>query len=116
MLPRLALLVLCCSALVSAGELKLISLFSDHAVLQAGDAAVFGKAHPGSKVSVKLGSTEATATAGNDGKWTTTLRGLLLFVRGEWDREARVGAAFRGRSFGADVRARGVFGCEAEGR
>jgi hypothetical protein len=40
----------------------------------------------------------------------------LLFVRGEWDREARVGAAFRGRSFGADVRARGVFGCEAEGR
>ena len=83
MLPRLALLVLCCSALVSAGELKLISLFSDHAVLQAGDAAVFGKAHPGSKVSVKLGSTEATATAGNDGKWTTTLRGLKATEQGK---------------------------------
>jgi len=39
----------------------------------------------------------------------------LLFVRGEWDREARVGAAFRGRSFGADVRARGIFGRKAEG-
>jgi len=83
MLPRLALLVLCCSALVSAGELKLISLFSDHAVLQAGDAAVFGKAHPGSKVKVKLGSTEATATAGNDGKWTATLAGLKATEQGK---------------------------------
>ena len=77
MLPRLAaLVVLCCSALVSAGELKLVSLFSDHAVLQAGDAAVFGKAHPGAKVSVKLGAAEAAATAGNDGKWSVTLGGL----------------------------------------
>ncbi len=83
MLPRLATLVLCCSALVSAGELKLISLFSDHAVLQAGDAAVFGKAHPGAKVSVKLGSTEATATAGNDGKWTATLAGLKATEQGK---------------------------------
>jgi sialate O-acetylesterase len=68
---------------VSAGELKLISLFSDHAVLQAGDAAVFGKAHPGSKVKVKLGSTEATATAGNDGKWTATLAGLKATEQGK---------------------------------
>ena len=83
MLPRLALLVLCCSALVSAGELKLISLFSDHAVLQAGDAAVFGKAHPGSKVSVKLGSAEASATAGSDGKWSATLRGLKATEQGK---------------------------------
>ena len=83
MLPRLATLVLCCSALVSAGELKLISLFSDHAVLQAGDAAVFGKAHPGAKVSVKLGSTETTATAGNDGKWTATLAGLKATEQGK---------------------------------
>ena len=83
MLPRLALLVLCCSALVSAGELKLISLFSDHAVLQAGDAAVFGKAHPGSKVSVKLGSVEATATAGADGKWRATLAGLKPTEQGK---------------------------------
>ena len=83
MLPRLALLVLCCSALVSAGELKLISLFSDHAVLQAGDAAVFGKAHPGAKVKVKLGSTEATASAGSDGKWTATLAGLKATEQGK---------------------------------
>jgi hypothetical protein len=39
----------------------------------------------------------------------------LLFVRGERDLEARVGATFRGRSFGADVRARGIFGRKAEG-
>ena len=83
MLPRLAFLVLCCSALVSAGELKLISLFSDHAVLQAGDAAVFGKAHPGSKVSVKLGSAEALATAGSDGKWSATLTGLKATEQGK---------------------------------
>ena len=39
----------------------------------------------------------------------------LLFVKGEWDREARVGAAFGGRSLGSEVWARGVFGCETEG-
>jgi sialate O-acetylesterase len=76
MLPRLTPVVLFFSALLSAGELKLVSLFSDHAVLQAGDAAVFGKAHPGSKVQVKLGSAEASAVAGNDGKWSATLAGL----------------------------------------
>ena len=76
MLPRLAPVVLLFSAFVSAGELKLVSLFSDHAVLQAGDAAVFGKAHAGAKVSVKLGSAEASATAGNDGRWSVTLAGL----------------------------------------
>jgi hypothetical protein len=37
MLPRLAFLVLCCSALVTAAELKVNRLFSDHAVLQAGE-------------------------------------------------------------------------------
>ena len=84
MLPRLAaLVVLCCSVLVSAGELKLVSLFSDHAVLQAGDAAVFGKAHPGAKVSVKLGVAEASATAGNDGKWSATLAGLKPTEQGK---------------------------------
>ena len=83
MLPRLACLMLCCSALVSAGELKLISLFSDHAVLQAGDAAVFGKAHPGSKVSVKLGSAEASTTVGTDGKWRATLAGLKPTEQGQ---------------------------------
>jgi len=84
MLPRLAsLVVLCYSALVSAGELKLIALFSDHAVLQAGDAAVFGKAHPGAKVNVKLGSVEASATAGQDGKWSATLAGLKATEQGK---------------------------------
>jgi len=83
MLPRLASVVLFFSALVSAGELKLVSLFSDHAVLQAGDAAVFGKARPGAKVSVKLGSAEASATAGDDGKWAAKLAGLKPTEQGK---------------------------------
>lgn len=83
MLPRLAPVVLLFSAFVSAGELKLVSLFSDHAVLQAGDAAVFGKAHPGAKVGVKLGSVEASATAGSDGKWSATLAGLKPTEQGK---------------------------------
>ena len=83
MLPRLAPVVLFFSALVSAGELKLVALFSDHAVLQAGDAAVFGKAHPGARVAVKLGTAEASATAGNDGKWSVTLAGLKPTEQGK---------------------------------
>ena len=83
MLPRLAPVVLLFSAFVSAGELKLVSLFSDHAVLQAGDAAVFGKAYPGSKVQVKLGTAEAAATAGSDGKWSATLSGLKPTEQGK---------------------------------
>ena len=76
MLPRLAFLVLCCSALVSAGELKLNRLFSDHAVLQAGESAVYGKARPGAKVSVALGDAKAEAVAGADGVFRATLKGL----------------------------------------
>ena len=48
-----------------------------------GDAAVFGKAHPGSKVSVKLGSVEGTTTAGTDGKWRATLAGLKPTEQGK---------------------------------
>jgi sialate O-acetylesterase len=76
MLPRLAFLVLCCSALVTAGELKLNRLFSDYAVLQAGESAVYGKARPGAKVSVTLGEAKAEAVAGADGVFRTTLTGL----------------------------------------
>ena len=76
MLPRLAFLVLCCSALVTAGELKLNRLFSDYAVLQAGESAVYGKARPGAKVSVTLGEAKAEAVAGADGVFRATLKGL----------------------------------------
>ena len=76
MVPRLVFLVLCCSALVTAGELKLNRLFSDHAVLQAGESAVYGKARPGAKVSVALGEAKAEAVAGADGVFRATLKGL----------------------------------------
>jgi sialate O-acetylesterase len=82
MLPRLASLVLCCSALVSAGELKLNRLFSDHAVLQAGESAVYGKARPGAKVVVSLGEAKAEAVAGADGVFRTSLKGLKATEQG----------------------------------
>ena len=39
----------------------------------------------------------------------------LLFVRGEWDREARVRATFRAGAFGTERGAGSFFGGEAEG-
>ena len=82
MLPRLASLVLCCSALVSAAELKVNRLFSDHAVLQSGESAVYGKARPGAKVVVSLGEAKAEAVAGADGVFRTSLKGLKATEQG----------------------------------
>lgn len=80
---RLTPILLLASAWVQAGELKLVSLFSDHAVLQAGEAAVFGKAHPGAKVDVALGAVRASAVAGPDGNWKTLLGGLTPTEEGK---------------------------------
>ena len=82
MLPRLASLVLCCSALVSAAELKVNRLFSDHAVLQSGESAVYGKARPGAKVVVSLGEAKSEAVAGADGVFRTSLKGLKATEQG----------------------------------
>ena len=75
-MPRLTPLLLLVSALVQAGDLKLSSIFSDHAVLQAGEANVYGKAQPGSTVEVVYGDVKATATTGTSGVFKTTLTGL----------------------------------------
>jgi sialate O-acetylesterase len=65
------------SALVPAAAVAaptLDPLFSDHAVLQRGKPiAIWGKADPGEKVTVTLGSASRTATAGKDGGWRVDL-------------------------------------------
>jgi len=73
---RLTPLLLLLTSLVQAGDLKLSSVFSDHGVLQAGEANIYGKAKPGASVEVVYGAAKATATAGADGVFKTTLTGL----------------------------------------
>lgn len=56
----------------------LAPVFQDHAVVQRGKPLpVFGKAAPGSAVTVSLAGRSATATAGEDGRWTVTLPPLV---------------------------------------
>ena len=74
--------MLCCSVLASAAELKVNRLFSDHAVLQAGESAVYGRARPGAKVAVSLGGAKAETVAGADGVFRTTLKGLKATEQG----------------------------------
>ena len=80
---RLTPLLLLLTSLVQAGDLKLSTVFSDHAVLQAGEANVYGKAKPGATVEVAFGSAKATATAGADGVFKTTLTGLQATEEGK---------------------------------
>ena len=80
---RLPPLLLLLTSLVQAADLKLSTVFSDHAVLQAGEANVYGKAKPGAAVEVVYGSAKATATAGADGVFKTTLTGLQATEEGK---------------------------------
>ncbi|MEY4034396.1 MAG: hypothetical protein RL492_1590 [Verrucomicrobiota bacterium] len=75
-MPRLTPVLLFVAAWAQAADLKLSSIFSDHAVLQAGEANVYGKAKPGAAVEVAYGDLKASATAGADGVFKTTLKGL----------------------------------------
>jgi len=80
---RLTPLLLLLTSLAQAGDLKLSSVFSDHAVLQAGEANIYGKAKPGAAVEVVYGSAKASATAGADGVFKTTLTGLQASEEGK---------------------------------
>lgn len=75
-MPRLPALLLLLATSLGAQNLRLPSLFSEGAVLQAGDAPVFGKAAPGSTVQVTLGEAAATAQADGKGDWRAVLKGL----------------------------------------
>jgi sialate O-acetylesterase len=55
-------------------DVSLPHIFSDHAVLQKSDRVpIWGKADPGERVIVSLGTASARTTTGSDGKWQTTL-------------------------------------------
>jgi len=58
-------------------------LFSDHAVLQRGQAVpLWGWVGPGTKVTVTFGDQTVHTTAGPDGKWTCTLAPLKVSSAG----------------------------------
>lgn len=73
----LVLFLLLQPALVSAADLKLAALFSDHMVLQRDKPVpVWGWAEPGEQVTVAFGNQTKTAKAGADGKWMVKLEPL----------------------------------------
>ena len=78
-----ALLITC--GLMLAGdlraELKLHSLFTDHAVLQSGMAVpVWGHANPDDSVEVSFAAQKVTTKAGADGRWMISLKSLAASV------------------------------------
>lgn len=59
---------------LATADVSVPSLFSDHAVMQrAKNVPVWGKATPKEEVRVTMGSANAVATAGVDGKWQVRL-------------------------------------------
>lgn len=55
-------------------EVRLASVFSDHAVLQRDKPLpVWGWADPGERIDVSLGKRKGNTTAGKDGRWIVTL-------------------------------------------
>jgi len=60
--------------LAARGEVKLPKVFGDSMVLQQkAQAAIWGWADKGEEVSVSLGEAKASATAGDNGKWSVKL-------------------------------------------
>jgi len=71
-----AVLVICSAGLARA-DVKLPAIFGDHMVLQRdAKVPVWGTAAAGEQMTVSFGDAKATATAGEDGKWTATLDSL----------------------------------------
>ena len=77
-------------------QLKLHSLFTDHAVLQAGmKVPVWGHAPPGTEVTVSAAGVKASDTADAEGRWKATLPAVnaggphTLVVRTDTGQEAK---------------------------
>jgi len=71
----LALAVALFSSFGAMAELSLPSFFSDHMVLQRNDhATIWGKADPGTLVTVHFKGLTATAKANKEGKWGTRIK------------------------------------------
>lgn len=61
---------------------ELASIFTDHAVLQRDrPLPVWGKADPGEKVTVSLGTETASATTGADGRWEVKLPAQIVSTK-----------------------------------
>lgn len=75
-MPRTPLLLALLAAALGAQDLRLPALFSEGAVLQSGDAPVFGQATPGATIQVALGDAKAAAQADGKGAWRALLKGL----------------------------------------
>lgn len=70
-------------SLVAAEKLRLASPFTDHAVLQRDSAVpVWGKAEPGTKLTVQFAGQEQVATADPMGKWSVKLEPLPASAEG----------------------------------
>ncbi len=77
MMRRLLPLILATGiSLPVQGDITLPPLISDHLLLQAPDAAIWGRADAGEKVSVSLAGREASTTADAEGKWRVLLKDL----------------------------------------
>lgn len=82
-MAALALVGALAPSLSAAEKLKLASAFTDHAVLQRDLAVpVWGKADPGTKITVAFGGQEKAATADKDGKWIVRLDPLAASAEG----------------------------------
>ncbi len=66
-----------------AGELQLAKIFADHGVLQQGQPVpIWGKAKPGTEVTVEFAGQSKTTTAGSDGAWKVELAPLKAHATG----------------------------------
>ncbi|MFT7465393.1 MAG: sialate O-acetylesterase [Pseudohongiellaceae bacterium] len=69
--------VLCLASVFAPDELTLAPVFSDHAVLQRDvPLPIWGRATPGSSISVSLAGHDGSATTGGDGRWRVDLPAL----------------------------------------
>ena len=72
--PTLLAAGLMLSSTSARAEVKLPAIFGDHMVLQQGATIpVWGHANVGEKITVTLGSSQGSTTAGADGKWRVDL-------------------------------------------
>lgn len=77
----IATLLLLPLSFVSAGDLKLAAVFSDHMVLQQGKPVpVWGWADPGEKIIVEFGEQKQSAVADESGRWQAKLEPLFASV------------------------------------
>lgn len=75
--------LLACGATVARAELKLPAIVGSNMVLQRDtDVNVWGWDNPGQSVTVEFAGQSVTGTAGDDGKWTATLKPMGVSAEG----------------------------------